>query len=170
MPRMTRPGDDSAARETVLSSSRMLPGQWYCSSRSVASFENALAVERQAVRGAVAREEALRQDGNVGGALAQRRQPDGEGVDAVVEILAEARVADELVERAVGRRNQPEVDFDRVVAAQPLEAPLLEHAQQLGLADECDMSPISSRNSVPLLASSSRPGLRSCAPVKAPFS
>ena len=26
--RITRPGADSAARDTVLSSSRMLPGQW----------------------------------------------------------------------------------------------------------------------------------------------
>ena len=33
-----------------------------------------------------------------------------------------------------------------------------------------DMSPISSRNNVPSLASSRRPGFRSCAPVNAPFS
>ena len=41
-PRMIRSGEDSAARETVLSSSRMLPGQCYLSSRSVASFEKSL--------------------------------------------------------------------------------------------------------------------------------
>ena len=70
------------------------------------------------------------------GALAQRRQPDRERVDAVVEILAEARVADELIERPVGRRDQAEVHLDRGVAAEPLEAALLEHAQQLGLRDE----------------------------------
>ena len=35
-------GDDRAARETVLSSSRMFPGQWYCTSRSSPSFENDL--------------------------------------------------------------------------------------------------------------------------------
>ena len=68
--------------------------------------------------------------------LAQRRQPDRERVDAVVEVLAEARVADELLERPVGRRDQPEVDFDRRVAAEALEAPLLEHAQQLRLRDD----------------------------------
>ena len=111
----------------------MLPGQWYCSSRSIASFEKRLAVERQAVGGAVAREEALREDRDVGRALAQRRQADRERVDAVVEILAEPRVADELIERPVGRRDQAEVDLDRLVAAEPLEPPLLERAQQLGL-------------------------------------
>ena len=40
--RMTRPGEDSAARDTVLSSSRMLPGQWYCIRRSAASFAKLL--------------------------------------------------------------------------------------------------------------------------------
>ena len=69
-------------------------------------------------------------------ALAQRRQPDRERVDAVVEVFAEAAVAHELLERPVGRRDQPEVDRDRLVAAEPLEAALLEHAQQLGLRDQ----------------------------------
>ena len=107
--RMTRPGDESAARDTVLSSSRMLPGQWYCISRSIASFEKLLPSSGRPLRRAVAREEALREHRDVAGALAQRRQPDRERVDAVVEILAEARVADELIERPVGRRDQPEV-------------------------------------------------------------
>ena len=41
--RITRPGDDSAARDTVLSSSRMLPGQGYACSSAIASGENVLA-------------------------------------------------------------------------------------------------------------------------------
>ena len=69
-------------------------------------------------------------------ALAQRRQPDRERVDAVIQIFAEPRVAHELIERPVGRRDQPEVDFDRRVAAEPLEPALFEHAQELGLRDE----------------------------------
>jgi len=40
--RIDRPGAESAARDTVLSSSRMLPGQWYAHSVSSASFENPL--------------------------------------------------------------------------------------------------------------------------------
>ena len=94
------------------------------------------AVERQPLRGAVARQEALRQHRDVDLPLAQRRQADRERVDAVVEVFAEPAVADELLERAVGRRNQPEVDRDRLVAAEALEAALLEDAQQLGLGDQ----------------------------------
>ena len=95
-----------------------------------------LAVERQSLRRAVARQEALREHRDVHLPLAQRGQPDRERVDAVVKVLAEPSVAHELLERPVGRRNQPEVDRDRLVAAEPLEAALLEHAQQLGLRDE----------------------------------
>ena len=95
-----------------------------------------LAVERHALGRAVAGQEALAQHRNVDLPLAQRWQPDGERVDAVVQVLAEAAVADELFERAVGGRNQPEIDRDRLVSAQALEAAFLEHAQQLGLCDE----------------------------------
>ena len=66
----------------------------------------------------------------------QRRQADRERVDAVVEVLAEPALADEHVERPVGRRDQAEVDVDGSVAAEALEAALLEHAQQLGLRDQ----------------------------------
>ena len=41
--RMTAPGEDNAARDTVLSSSRMLPGQGYATSWSVASLAKLLA-------------------------------------------------------------------------------------------------------------------------------
>ena len=169
-PRITRPGDDSAARATVLSSSRMLPGQWYCSSRSDRFLREALAVERQPVGRAVAAEEALRQHRNVAGALAERRQPDREGVDAVVEILAEPGIAHELIERPIGRRDQPEVDLDRLVARRAARTAVPRARAAAWPAPMSARSPISSRNSVPLFAISSRPGLRSFAPVNAPFS
>ena len=66
-------------------------------------------------------------------ALAQRRHDDREDVEAVVEVLAEAPAADVLGEVAVGGRDHAHVDLDRPRAAQPLELPGLEHAQQLGL-------------------------------------
>jgi hypothetical protein len=91
-------------------------------------LREAFAVERQPLGRAVARQEALRQDRNVHLAFAQRWQPNREGVDAVVEVFAEAAVADELLERPVGRANQPEVDRDRLVAAEALEAPFFENA------------------------------------------
>ncbi len=99
-----------------------------------------LRVERQPVGRAIAREEPVRENRNIDLALAQRRQADGKRVDAIVEILAEPAVAHELVERPVGRRNQAEIDVDRLVAAEPLEAPLFEHAQQLGLRDDREIA------------------------------
>ena len=69
-------------------------------------------------------------------ALAQRRQPDGERVDSVVEVFAEAAFANEEIERPVGGRNQPEVHVDGAVAAQSFEAAFFEHPQQLGLRDQ----------------------------------
>ena len=95
-----------------------------------------LALERHALRRAVAVEEPLREHRDVDLPLAQRRQPDRERVDAVIEVLAEAPVAHELLERTIGRRDQPKVDGDRLVPAEPLEAPLFQHAQELGLRDE----------------------------------
>ena len=92
--------------------------------------------ERQRLGGAVTGEEALRQHRDVHLPLVQRGKADGEGIDPVVEILAKPAVAHELLERAVGRRDQTEVDGDRLVAAEPLESPLFEHAQQLGLCDQ----------------------------------
>src|SRR4026208_1866809 len=58
------------------------------------------------------------------------RQPNRERVDAVVEILSETRIAHELIERTVGGGDQPEVDLDRRVAAEPVEPPFFEHAPQ----------------------------------------
>ena len=87
-----------------------------------------LIVERQPLRGAVPREESLREHGNVDLPLAQRRQSDREGIHPVVEVLAEAAVAHELLERTVGRRDQSEVDRDRLVPAETFEAPLFEHS------------------------------------------
>ncbi len=92
-----------------------------------------LGVERQAVGGAVAADEPRRQHRDVHRPLLERRQPDREGVHPVEQVLAEAALAHELVERAVGGRDQPEVDVDRLAAAQPLEAALFEDAQDLGL-------------------------------------
>ena len=62
-----------------------------------------LAVERQPLRGAVAREEPLREHRDVHLPLAERRQANRERVDPVVQVFAEAAVADELLERPVGR-------------------------------------------------------------------
>ena len=95
-----------------------------------------LALERHPLRRAVARQEPLGQHRNVDLTLAKRREANRERVDAVIEILAEASVAHELLERPVGGGDETEVHRDRFVAAEALEAPFLEDAQELGLCDE----------------------------------
>jgi hypothetical protein len=81
--------------------------------------------------------EALRevadQPRDVLGPLPQRRQHDGEHVQAVVQVGAKGAVGDHPGQVAVGGRHQPHVHLDRLGAAQPLELLLLQDAQQLGL-------------------------------------
>jgi hypothetical protein len=62
-----------------------------------------LAVQRQPLRGAVARQEPLREHRDVHLPLAKRRQADRERVDPVVQVFAEAADSDELLERSIGR-------------------------------------------------------------------
>jgi hypothetical protein len=78
-------------------------------------------------------EEVLGQQQRVAAAQAQRRHLDVDDVEAVVQVLAELALADRLGQVAVGRGDQPHVDLDRLAAADPLERPLLQHAQQLDL-------------------------------------
>ena len=79
-------------------------------------------------------EEELHQQRQVALALAQRRDVDVEDVEAVVEVLAEqARRDHALLQVAVGRGDDAHVDAHRLVGAQRLDHPLLQHAQQLGL-------------------------------------
>src|SRR5690606_35621472 len=65
--------------------------------------------------------------------LAQRRQVDRDDVEAVVEVLAELAVADQLFEVAVGGGDQAHVDAEGLDAADALELRLLDRAQQLDL-------------------------------------
>ena len=65
--------------------------------------------------------------------LAQRRQHEREHVQPVVEVLAEAAVGHHPGQVAVGGRDHPHVDLDRLRAAEALELLLLQDAEQLGL-------------------------------------
>ena len=66
-------------------------------------------------------------------ALAQRRQVDGDDVEAEVQVGPEAAILHALVEVAVGGGDDAHVDGDRLRAADARERALLEDAQQLGL-------------------------------------
>ncbi len=75
----------------------------------------------------------MRDDEHVVAALAQRRQEEVHDVEAVVEVLAEAPGADLLLEDAVGRRDDADVDLLGLAVADAEDDALLQRAQQLHL-------------------------------------
>ena len=66
-------------------------------------------------------------------ALAEGRQPHGDHVDAVEEILAELALGHHPGEIAIGRRNDPDVCLDFLGTADAAELAFLQHAQNLDL-------------------------------------
>src|SRR5260370_13099101 len=88
---------------------------------------------RDAVGGGVFLGEMLGQRLDVLRPLAQRRDAKVDDVEAEVEILAEAALADLLLEVAVGGGDQANVDLDRMGTADAVDLALLDGAQQLGL-------------------------------------
>ena len=66
-------------------------------------------------------------------ALAQRRHGDRDDVEPIVEVLAEAALADQGCQVAVGGRDHAYVDRRRLGGAEPPDLAALERAQQLDL-------------------------------------
>ena len=108
--------------------------------RSSARARVGEAVDALVVLAREAAKEVLGEDEHVGAAHAQRRHLDVDDVEAVVEVLAEAPFAHLGREIAVGRGDEAHVDLDRLVAADALERPLLEDAQQLDLRRQRDLA------------------------------
>jgi hypothetical protein len=79
-------------------------------------------------------EEALRERQDVLAPARERRHLELDHRQAIVEVLAEAAGGDGAAEVGVRRGDDPHVDLDRLRAAQPLEPPGLNDAQQLGLS------------------------------------
>ncbi len=86
-----------------------------------------------AVLARVPLEEVIGQQHDVRLPLAQRRREDREDGEPVVQVGPERALLDEVLERPVSGRDQPDVDLDRRGTAEPLDFPLLQHAQQLHL-------------------------------------
>src|SRR6185437_6380561 len=61
-------------------------------------------------------------------------------VDAVIEVLPEFAFGDELFKVAMGGKDQPRTQRNELVAAQATELALLEHAQQLDLGVEGELT------------------------------
>ncbi len=102
-------------------------------------------------------------------ALAKRRNGQRDRAQPVVEIGAEFAFLYQFGQRAIGRRDDADIDRDWVVGADANDFALLQHAKQRDLRCR-PRSAISSSNSVPRLASSNLPMRRRSAPVKAPRS
>ncbi len=77
--------------------------------------------------------EILRQNGNVAGPLAQRRDAYGEDIQPVKKITAKLPFVYGLGEIAIGRGHQTYIDSNGFGAAQALELLILQNPQQLGL-------------------------------------
>ena len=84
-------------------------------------------------------ERVFRQQRDVRAAVAQRRQRDGDDVDAIVEVLAKASLGDFLGQVAIGGGDQADVDPDRLVAADAAQLALLQDAQKLGLQADVEV-------------------------------
>src|SRR5258707_5156353 len=79
-----------------------------------------------------------KQRGNVFAAIAQRRQLKVNCLEAVIEIFSEAAFADKGEEVHVGGRDDADVDFNLLSAAEAHEFALLNDAEKLGLRFRTD--------------------------------
>ena len=115
-------------------------------------------------------QKVVREGHDVGLALAQRRNEDGENVQAIIEVFAEASLGDRLFEILIRGRNQAHVDFDGLGAPQSLEFPRLNDPEQLDLRGQVQIAHFVEEQRASFRQSRAVPVLRACAPVKAPFS
>ena len=90
-------------------------------------------LDGDAVGDAVSLEEVLAEQRDVAGAIAQGWELDGDDVDAVVEVFAEAAGAGHLLEIFVGGADEAEVDFAERSTAEALHHVVFKDAEELGL-------------------------------------
>ena len=80
--------------------------------------------------GRLARQEVGGEGTDLLHAVPQRRELDREDRQPVVEVAPEGPARHQVLQVAVGGRHHPDVDLHRPGSADPLEHPLLEHAQE----------------------------------------
>src|SRR5262249_39426043 len=85
-------------------------------------------------------DEMLREQWEIAQPIAQRRQRDGEDVEAVKKVGAEFAFVDQSLERLIGRGYDADFDADALRAAQPLEDAGLQHAQEPPLYFQRDLA------------------------------
>src|SRR5712672_2069040 len=70
------------------------------------------------------------QQRDVGASFPERWNVNGKDIEPIEQVAAKLPGGDGLSQVAVGRRDHPHVDPDRLVAADALEFPFLQYAQQ----------------------------------------
>ena len=81
-------------------------------------------------------DEIVNEKRNILPPFTQRRNPQGNDAQAVIEILPEFAADDELFKILVGRRNDVYIHRDQVAAADSVDLPVGKHPQDLGLQIE----------------------------------
>ena len=109
-----------------------------------------------------------REQRDVFAACAQRRQVDRDDVEAVVEVFAEAALADGLAKVDVGGGDDADVDLDLVDSAEVHEALVLEDAQDLGLGVQAHVADFVEEERA-AVGDFEEPFLAAMAEVKAPL-
>ena len=130
--RMTvEPVVSTTARSMVFSSSRTLPGQWnVCSNGNHARLHG---LDRFTASHRMFANEVLHQHRDVLDAFAKRRHDDRNYLQAVIEIVLEQPLVDELTKIAIRRRDHANVHVFGPLRAHGLDFALLQDAQQLAL-------------------------------------
>src|SRR5262249_22225748 len=95
---------------------------------------------RPAQAAAVLREKRVRQRQYVIAPLAQRRQPNREDVQPIVQVLAKETLRDGLLQIAVRRRDDARVSFEHACAAKALELAFLQDAEELRLCRQAHLA------------------------------
>ena len=65
--------------------------------------------------------------------LAKRGHANGHDTQAIVQILTELSIRDQLVEPSIGGRDDAHRDANRLLTSKPLHLSVLQHTKQLGL-------------------------------------
>ena len=108
-----------------------MPGQSRCCSKCSDSRETGGSVALEAAIELFA--EIFDEIRNIVAAIAQRRQRDGDHVDAIEEVGAKTAAGDFLVEQAIGGADHAGVQLLFFVIADAREMSVLQNVQQLGL-------------------------------------
>ena len=87
-------------------------------------------------RFAAARQEVLRENGNVVAAVSERRNEERHDRDPVIQVVTEAAVLDGLTEIFIRRRDDADVHFRRMFGADFAHFPFLHGAKELHLHGE----------------------------------